>query len=80
MQTIFRGLFLLSALILPSAASAHGGHIGELAGHSHWIGVAALAGAAAIAAVVAAKSRKKDDKAETSEPDTVAEDEVEAAQ
>jgi membrane protein implicated in regulation of membrane protease activity len=29
---------------------AHGGHVGDLAGHSHWVGWAAAAAAGAIAA------------------------------
>ena len=34
-------------------ASAHMGHVGEAAGHAHWIGLAALSGAAALAAWIA---------------------------
>lgn len=52
------GLF---TLCLTSTSFAHGGHLGELAGHSHWIGVAALAGAALVAGLVAAKGKKKED-------------------
>ncbi|EFO33051.1 hypothetical protein TRICHSKD4_1674 [Roseibium sp. TrichSKD4] len=48
-----------AALLASSPAFAHAGHIGELAGHSHWIAMGALAGAAAIAAVVAARGYKK---------------------
>ncbi len=36
-----------------ASAHAHLGHLGELAGHSHWIGVGAVAAAAAIAVLVA---------------------------
>ncbi len=57
--------YLLKAALLAgavgfssSSALAHGGHLGELAGHSHWIGVAALAGAALVA-VLAAKAKKR---------------------
>lgn len=32
-------------------AFAHMGHVGEVAGHSHWVGLAAALGAAAIAAL-----------------------------
>lgn len=36
-------LILLSlTLILAGPAHAHLGHVGELAGHSHWIGLGAL--------------------------------------
>ena len=66
---------LISTLtvFLPSAAHAHMGHVGELAGHSHWVGVAAVLGAAAIAAL-AAKARKR---AERAEDGTAAEEEAE---
>ncbi len=55
-RTILAGL---AAAVLPTSAFAHGGHLGELAGHSHWVGVAALAGAALVAGVIALKDRKK---------------------
>lgn len=63
----------LSATVLctPSVALAHAGHLGELAGHSHWLGVAALAGAVAIAGLVTIKGRKKE--AVSEEPETAAE-------
>ena len=42
----------LPVAILPGVAEAHLGHLGELAGHSHWIGlVLGLAGAAGAAAI-----------------------------
>lgn len=53
-------VFLLAA---PVGALAHGGHVGELAGHSHWVGVAAIFGAAAVAAV-AARLRKREKQSE----------------
>ncbi|WP_395173329.1 DUF6732 family protein [Roseibium alexandrii] len=64
---------ILSAVLpfsAPSAAFAHAGHLGELAGHAHWVGAAALAGAALIAGVVAWASRKdKDSAADSDEAD-----------
>ncbi|MDB2600245.1 hypothetical protein N9Z04_01190 [Amylibacter sp.] len=36
--------------LFPLPAFAHWGHLPELAGHSHWIGMAAAAAAAAAAA------------------------------
>ncbi|WP_420335525.1 DUF6732 family protein [Roseibium sp.] len=71
----------LLTVFLPSTAFAHGGHLGELAGHSHWIGVAAVAGAALVAGLVALKDRKKKDAEDTPEAET-ADDETagEAAQ
>lgn len=49
----------LGAVLLPTSAHAHAGHLGELAGHAHWVGAAALAGAALVAGVIALKDRKK---------------------
>ena len=56
--------FLASA----SAAVAHPGHIAEVAGHAHWIGLAAAGAAAVIAGWLAGK---------LSEDDAETEDEVE---
>ncbi len=58
---------LFAAGLVPAAVQAHVGHIGELAGHSHWVGVAALAGAAAIAAVAAKLKKRSDAKEEAAE-------------
>jgi hypothetical protein len=80
MHRFTRGLAASTALFLPTSAFAHGGHLGELAGHSHWIGVAALAGAAAIAAVIASKGRKKDAADGEAEQEPAVSDETEAAQ
>lgn len=65
------GLFLV-----PAPAFAHVGHLGELAGHSHWVGVAAVAGAAAVAGLVALRGRKRrsdQDAAPKDQPDAPAE-------
>ncbi|MDP2120480.1 MAG: DUF6732 family protein [Hoeflea sp.] len=43
-------LSLLVSVSGAHAALAHGGHVGDLAGHSHWLGWAAVAAAGAIAA------------------------------
>jgi hypothetical protein len=47
-----RTLVLSLILSVSSAhtALAHGGHVGDLAGHSHWVGWAAAAAAGAITA------------------------------
>ncbi|WFE89366.1 hypothetical protein K1718_24955 [Roseibium porphyridii] len=55
-RTVLTGL---TTSMLPTSAFAHGGHLGELAGHSHWVGVAAIAGAALVAGLVALKDRKQ---------------------
>lgn len=71
----------LGMSLLSAPAFAHGGHLGELAGHSHWVGVAALAGAALIAGVIALKGRKGAGKSETAGPQDHAEPtEAEATQ
>ena len=49
-------------------ALAHVGHLGEVAGHGHWIAAGAL-GAAALAAWLAAKGKGKKAEAEP-EPET----------
>lgn len=61
METTLRILFLsIASALSTEIALAHGGHVGELAGHSHWLGWAALAGAAGLAALLAkAKLGKK---------------------
>ncbi|WP_068311606.1 DUF6732 family protein [Polycladidibacter hongkongensis] len=58
---------------LPTVAFAHGGHIGELAGHAHWVGAAALAGAAILAGLVARERKKtKQQEVEETAEDTAA--------
>ena len=57
-------LFLLASA---SAAAAHPGHFAEVAGHAHWIGLAAAGAAIAIGAWLAggkAKEKKAEDKGE----------------
>lgn len=70
---LFRALpvFILTA----SPATAHFGHAGDLAGHSHWVAIGAVAAAAAIAAVLAKRGRTKEDHA----PETEADDAEETA-
>lgn len=63
MRLVLSAMFTVG--LMPASALAHVGHIGDLAGHSHWVGVAALAGAAVIA-VVAAKLKKRSDSAANS--------------
>jgi len=55
MRIVLAAILIFTA---PVTAMAHVGHVGELAGHSHWVGVAAIVGAAAVAAI-AAKLRKR---------------------
>ena len=37
----------VGAILMPNLALAHWGHFGDLAGHSHWIGLAGLSAAGA---------------------------------
>ncbi|MTI00025.1 DUF6732 family protein [Roseibium sp. RKSG952] len=60
MKTLIGFAALSGAALTPAVAFAHAGHIGELAGHSHWVGIAALAGASLVAGVIALKGRKND--------------------
>lgn len=65
-----RALVLIFCFV-GTAASAHPGHLGELAGHDHWVAGAAIGLAILLGLREALKGRK--DKA-----DTEAEEEVEA--
>ena len=71
-------LSALAAIALPVPAFAHGAHLGELAGHSHWVGVAALAGAALVAGIIALKDKKQ--KKADEAPDARNEDEETAGE
>ena len=65
----------LSLIALPETASAHWGHLGELAGHGHWVAV----GAGFSAAVLAALLGKKKLKEESDETDAEGEPETAGA-
>lgn len=66
----------LPMLLVTAPASAHVGHLGEIAGHDHWVAGAAL-GAALAVSIWGALKGKKD--AEEAEQDTSDEGEEEAA-
>lgn len=63
--------------LLPSVAHAHFGHFGDIAGHTHWAGAAAVGAAALVAGIVAIKDRKKKDTDE--DPKADVEEKAEAA-
>ncbi len=65
----------LIAVILPQAALAHVGHLGELAGHSHWIALGALGVATAIGLLAGGR---KDQDAEPEEGADTSEEAEEA--
>ena len=54
----------LALALLPLSAAAHPGHLAVVAGHSHWLGVAALAAAIALSALKAMKGRRKEEAGE----------------
>lgn len=56
-----RILILLTTALAPVSAHAHVGHVAEVAGHAHWIGLAAAAGAAGLAALLWGQRGGKDD-------------------
>ncbi len=60
---VFLAIFLWNG-----SAHAHFGHVGELAGHGHWIGIGALLGAAALAAALRKPKRSKEEDEESEEP------------
>ena len=69
---------LLAVTFAPAPALAHPGHLGELAGHTHWLALGALVAAAAIAAVVAKASGKADAEAAEDAPEGADEEEAPA--
>lgn len=59
-----RRILVLTAIFMPDLASAHVGHLGDLAGHSHWIALGALGVAAAVGALTSAKGKRNGPEAE----------------
>ncbi len=62
-------LTIILILASASAVSAHPGHFAEVAGHAHWIGLAASAGAAVIAGWLAGKLSEDEAEEEAEEQD-----------
>lgn len=62
-----------------TGAYAHMGHVGDLAGHAHWVGIAATVGAAALAALVAKAGKQKMSDAEEAAPEADGEEQPEGA-
>ena len=61
----------LLATLLATPAQAHIGHLGEVAGHGHWIGLGALAGAAILAGLLGkGKTTKPEAEPEDDTPET----------
>lgn len=73
-----RLIVILPILFFASPVFAHGGHLGELAGHGHLIGWGLIAGAGLLAAAIA-RLGKKPDEISDDEPLDDTEGEPEAA-
>ena len=71
---------LLISVSSASGALAHGGHVGDLAGHSHWVGWAAAAAAGAIASWVIKGKTKSRDKANSKAGESRSDDKPETAE
>ena len=72
-------LTLVLAAFLPGATHTHFGHLGELAGHSHWISVAGMAGAVAGAVLWGHLIAKPNQDDEAESPNTDDAEEAEEA-
>ncbi|WP_120502102.1 DUF6732 family protein [Roseovarius sp. EL26] len=68
---------IIPALLAGTMAQAHVGHLGEVAGHGHWLGAAAIG--AAIAIGLWAGLRGKSDKAEEVETEEVTDEDLQEA-
>lgn len=59
-----RLFIILPLLFFTSPVFAHGGHLGELAGHGHLIGWGLMAGAGLLAAAIGRLGKKPDEEAD----------------
>jgi hypothetical protein len=65
----------LIPLLYPLPAAAHLGHLGDFAGHDHWVAGAAAGAAVAVGVWGWLKGRKEAAKAEAEKPEAEAEGE-----
>ena len=72
-----RSALILILMLSANAASAHVGHLGELAGHDHWVAGAALGLAILLGLREALKARKDDAEKASQEADEEVEEEIE---
>lgn len=75
MRTALAILMTLSA----GPAAAHIGHLGEVAGHGHWLGAAAIGAAIAIGLWQGLRGKSEDAEADSDEAEEIAEDEPQEA-
>jgi len=61
---MLRAILILSGVLSAGPAFAHLGHVGEVAGHAHWIGLGAVV-VAGVLAVAIGKYTQKDEDEET---------------
>ncbi len=72
-----RSALILILMLSANAASAHVGHLGEMAGHDHWVAGAALGLAILLGLREALKARKDDAEKASQEAEDEADEEVE---
>ena len=65
---VITGPALTTIILAPASAQAHWGHLGELAGHGHWI-AAGLAAAVAVAGLAITRPRKESEATDEAVPD-----------
>lgn len=61
---MLRLFVLLTCFVISAPAYAHLGHVGELAGHAHWVGLGAVVVAGALAAAIGKLTEKASDEDE----------------
>lgn len=71
---MLRLFVLLTGFMLSSPAFAHLGHVGELAGHAHWVGLGALVVAGALAAAIGKLTDKTSDEDENEDENELGEE------
>lgn len=64
---MLRLFVLLTGFVISSPAYAHLGHVGELAGHAHWVGLGAVVVAGALAVAIGKLTDKASDEEEHEE-------------
>lgn len=64
---MLRLFVLLTGFAISSPAYAHLGHVGELAGHAHWVGLGAVVVAGALAAAIGKFTEQASDEVENEE-------------
>ena len=67
---VITGPALTTIILAPASAQAHWGHLGELAGHGHWIAAGLAAAVAGLAITRPRKESEATDEAVPDEPET----------